>query len=91
MRIGDAWLFGRVSYGDLRTAALDAGAVAVQPDPLSVDAAFARYERLAAKEVEVLCGLAGPLAWAELWRLVTEWQVQALRVGAGGWLFERTS
>ena len=89
LRIGDRWVFGRVPYAELRAAALDAGAVAVVTDPLSVDAAFARFERLAAKEVEVLCGLAGPLAWAELWRRAAEWRVQALRVGAGGWLFER--
>jgi hypothetical protein len=89
VRIGERWFFGRAPYGDLRAAALDAGATAENPDPLSVDAAFARFERLAAKEVEVLCGLSGPLSWAELWRLATEWVVRPLRVGAGGWLFER--
>ena len=59
--------------------------------PISVDDAFARFERLAPGEIEVLCGLAGPLAHAELWRRATEWLVRPLRVGAGGWLFERTS
>jgi putative protein-disulfide isomerase len=88
-RIGERWLFERVSYDDLRAAALDAGAEVAQPDALSLDAAFARFERLAGKEVEVLCGLAGPLARAELWRRVAEWRAGALRVGAGGWLFER--
>jgi putative protein-disulfide isomerase len=89
LRIGERWLFGPAPYTDLRAAALDAGAAAVQPDLSSLDAAFQRFERLAAKEVEVLCGLSGPLAWAELWRLATEWVVRPLRVGAGGWLFER--
>jgi predicted DsbA family dithiol-disulfide isomerase len=89
LRIGERWLFGSVGYDELRAAALEAGAAPVQPDPLSIDAAFARFERLAAKEVEVLCGLARPLAHAELWRRVAEWQLQAQRVGAGGWLFER--
>jgi predicted DsbA family dithiol-disulfide isomerase len=89
LRIGDHWFFGRAPYGEPRAAALDAGAVPVQPDLMSVDAAIARFERLAAKEVEVLCGLSGPLAWAQLWRLATEWVVRPLKVGAGGWLFER--
>jgi putative protein-disulfide isomerase len=91
LRIADRWFFGRSPYADLRAAALEAGAAPVQPEPISVDAAFERFERLAAKEVEVLCGLFGPLAWAELWRLATEWVVRPLRVGAGGWLFERGS
>jgi putative protein-disulfide isomerase len=90
MRVGERWFFGRAPYDELAAAAVDAGAVA-QPGPLSVDAAFARFERLSAREVEVLCGLAGPLSHAELWRRTTEWLVRPLQVGAGGWLFERTS
>jgi putative protein-disulfide isomerase len=90
MRIGERWFFGRVPYDELAEAAVEAGAVA-QPVPISVDGAFARFERLAPMEVEVLCGLAGPLSHAELWRRATEWLVRPLQVGAGGWLFERTS
>lgn len=89
LRIGERWLFGRASYESLRLAAAEAGATPLEPDPLSVDAALARFDRLAAREVELLCGLAGPVAWAELWRRVVEWKARALRVGAGGWLFER--
>jgi predicted DsbA family dithiol-disulfide isomerase len=89
LRVGERWLFGRVPYEELRGAVVALGAAPVLSEPLSVDAAFARFERLAAKEVEVLCGLAGPLAWAELWRRVAEWRLRALRVGAGGWLFSR--
>ena len=89
LRVGDRWLFGRVAYEELREACLDAGAAPVQPGSIAVDDAFARFERLAAKEVEVLCGLAGPLVWAELWRRATEWLLRPLRVGSGGWLFER--
>ena len=89
-RIGDAWFFGRHGYDELAAACEAAGAVR-EAGLLSVDDAFARFERLAAKEVEVLCRLAGPLAWAELWRRAAEWLVRPLRVGAGGWLFERTS
>lgn len=90
MRIGERWFFGRTPYEELRLAAVDAGAAPVQPDPITVDAAFARFERLAAVEVEALCGLAGPRSWAELWRRASEWQLRALRAGAGGWLFERS-
>lgn len=89
MRFGEqGWVFGNVPYEELVRAAEALGA-ARTPVTLSVDEAFARFERLAAKEVEVLCGLPGPRAHAELWRLVTEWKLRALRVGAGGWLFER--
>jgi putative protein-disulfide isomerase len=91
LRIGDRWLFGRAPYDEIRAAALEAGAASVQAEPLALDAAFARFERLAPNEVEVLCGLAGPLAHAELWRRATEWLVRPLRAGASGWLFERTS
>lgn len=89
LRLGERWLFGRVPYEELREAAVDAGAAPVQVEPIPLDDAFARYERLAAKEAEVLCGLGGPLAHAELWRRATEWLVRPVRVGAGGWLFER--
>jgi predicted DsbA family dithiol-disulfide isomerase len=88
LRIGDRWFFGRVPYDELAAAAEAVGASRA-PGPISLDAAFQRFERLAAREVEVLCGLAGPLAWAELWRRVSEWRLQVMRVGAGGWLFER--
>jgi len=88
MRIGERWFFGRAPYDELAAAADDAGATRAS-GAISVDDAFTRFERLSAKEVEVLCGLAGPLAWAELWRRATEWLVRPLRVGAGGWLFER--
>jgi predicted DsbA family dithiol-disulfide isomerase len=90
LRIGEEWFFGRASYDELRAAAISAGAEAARADPLSLDAAVARFERLAPSEVAALCGLPGPRAHAELWRLAVEWRVRPLRVGAGGWLFERT-
>ena len=90
LRFGDdRWFFGRTAYDELATAAEAAGATRVGAFPLSVDDAFARFGRLAVKEVEVLCGLAGPLAHAELWRRASQWELRPLRVGAGGWLFER--
>jgi predicted DsbA family dithiol-disulfide isomerase len=90
LRIGDEWFYERQPYDALAAAAEAAGAVRAS-GPISLDAAFQRFERLTAKEVEVLCGLAGPLAHAELWRRATEWLVRPLRAGAGGWLFERVS
>ena len=89
LRIGVHWFFGRAPYEDLRAAALNAGAEQQVTEPISVDVAFQRYERLAAIELETLCGLPGPRAWAELWRRAANWQVKPLRAGAGGWLFER--
>jgi hypothetical protein len=38
---------------------------------------------MATKEIEVVCGLAGPRASAELWRLALEWQVRPTRVLTG--------
>jgi thioredoxin family protein len=89
MRFGeDRWLFGRASYEQLAAAAEAAGASRVLTGPISVDEAFARFERLAVKEVEVLCGLPGPRAHAELWRRAAEWELKPLAAGQG-WLFER--
>jgi putative protein-disulfide isomerase len=90
LRFGaDGWVFGSAPYEELAGAAVAAGGVRSSDGPISADDAFARFERLAVKEVEVLCGLPGPRAHAELWRRASEWQLTPLRAGAGGWLFER--
>ncbi|MDT4936253.1 MAG: putative protein-disulfide isomerase, partial [Pseudonocardiales bacterium] len=69
LRFGDdGWVFGNASYEVLAAAAEAAGAGRSGAFPISVDDAFARFERLAVREVEVLCGLPGPRAHAELWR-----------------------
>jgi predicted DsbA family dithiol-disulfide isomerase len=70
-----------------REAALSAGAAAVDGTPPSVLEALRRFGRMAGKEVEAVCGLPGPRAEAELWRLATEWQVRPVQV-AGGELWE---
>ena len=89
LRFGeDAWFFGRTGFDELAAAAEAAGATR-KPGPIAIDDAFARFERLAVKEVEGLCGLPGPRAHAELWRRAAEWELKPVRVGAGGWLFER--
>jgi hypothetical protein len=89
LRFGEeGWVFGNVSYEELAAAAEAEGAVRAFTGALSVDEAFARFERLAVREVEVLCGLPGPRAHAELWRRASEWQLKPLR-SLTGWLFER--
>jgi putative protein-disulfide isomerase len=45
--------------------------------------ALRRFGRMATREVEEICGLPGPRASAELWRLATEWQVRPVRVLTG--------
>jgi predicted DsbA family dithiol-disulfide isomerase len=67
-----------------REAALAAGASAVAGGSApSVPDALRRFGRMAGREVEVVCGLPGPRAAAELWRLATEWQVKPTRVLTG--------
>ena len=89
LRVGeDAWFFGRAQFDAVASALEAAGAQRASGGALSVDEAFARFDRLAVKEVEVLCDLPGPRAHAELWRLVTEWRIRPHRA-LTGWLFER--
>lgn len=45
--------------------------------------ALARFGRMATKEVEVVCGLPGPRAHAELWRMAQEWEVRPVPVLTG--------
>jgi predicted DsbA family dithiol-disulfide isomerase len=89
LRVGESWFFGRASFDELAAAAVGAGAELVQPGPLSVDEAIARFERLAPAEIQSLCSAAEPVAHAELWKRVTEWKLRALPAGPSGWLFER--
>jgi hypothetical protein len=80
-------VYGRVSYDELRGAALAAGAEPVRDDRPPVLDALARFGRMATREIEEVCGLPEPRAQAELWRLASEWQVKPLRV-ITGWLWE---
>jgi hypothetical protein len=88
LRIGERWFFGRAPYEDLAAAAVDAGAARADA-AITIDEAFARFERLAAAEIQALCRIPEPVAYAELWRRATEWLVRPLQAGPGGWLFER--
>jgi putative protein-disulfide isomerase len=86
LQIGERLLVGARPYDEYRAAAIEA-AGASSVEPLSVGAALRRFGRLATREVEELCGLRGPRAEAELWRLATEFEVRPVRAGTG-WLWE---
>jgi hypothetical protein len=89
LRVGDGeWFFGRADY-DAVAAALERTGAARSAGPISIEDAFTRFDRLAVKEVELLCDLPGPRAHAELWRLALEWRVKPLPV-LTGFLFERS-
>jgi protein-disulfide isomerase-like protein with CxxC motif len=60
-------------------AAVECGAKPVGSAPLGVEEAVARFGRVTTREVEVLCGLPGPRASAELFRLAEQWRLRPLR------------
>jgi hypothetical protein len=74
---------GRRPYDELRAAALAAGAEPGGGERPGVTEALRRFGRMATREVEEVCGLPGPRAAAELWRMATEWQVRPVRVLTG--------
>lgn len=77
------WVLGPRPYEDYRAAALAAGAEPAGGEPPDPLAALRRFGRMATREVEEVCGLPGPRAAAELWRLALEWRVRPLRVLTG--------
>ena len=72
---GSRWWFG-TGYDDLRAAALAAGTEPAGAERPGVMDALRRFGRMATLEVQEVCGLPGPRAHAELWRLAAEWQVR---------------
>jgi predicted DsbA family dithiol-disulfide isomerase len=74
---GERWLFGFHPYEAFRAAALAAGAEPQRTSPLTVEEALGSFDRLAAKEVELLCDLPPPRAAAELFRLAEQWKARA--------------
>jgi putative protein-disulfide isomerase len=66
-------------YEAYRDAARGAGAASVREQPLGVEEALARFDRLTTREVEALCELPGPRAGTQLFRLAEQWQVRPLR------------
>jgi hypothetical protein len=73
---------GFSDYGSLEEAARSAGAVPSGARPSVLDA-LRSFGRLATREVEEICGLRGPRASAELWRLAENWEVRNVRVLTG--------
>jgi putative protein-disulfide isomerase len=69
-------------YEDYRAAAEAAGAAALGEPPPVLDA-VKRFGRLATKEVEEICGLATPVAGAQLWQLAADWKLRPVRVLTG--------
>ena len=72
------WWFGGSGYDELRGAVLAAGATASGGEAPSVLDALRRFGRMTTPEVQEVCGLPGPRAHAELWRLAAEWQVRPI-------------
>lgn len=77
-------VYGFATYEDLRDAALAAGATqATDGARPTIEQALRRFGSMATIEVSSVCGLSGPRAPAELWRLAAEWQVKAEPVLGG--------
>jgi predicted DsbA family dithiol-disulfide isomerase len=76
-------VYGYSDYATLAAAALAAGAAATGDPPPSIEQALGRFGSMATAEVAAVCGLPGPPAPAELWRLASEWRVKAEPAGGG--------
>jgi hypothetical protein len=70
-------------YEKVREAALAAGALPLDGPALGVEDALRRFGLMATSELSQVCGLPGPRAAAELWRLASEWRVKPVRVVTG--------
>jgi predicted DsbA family dithiol-disulfide isomerase len=77
---GDARVGGGDPYEAWREAALAAGAERGTDPPPDVAGALRRFGRMATAELEAVCGLPGPRAGAEAWRLASEWHVTRVPV-----------
>jgi predicted DsbA family dithiol-disulfide isomerase len=76
---GERWAYDTADPDTWVAAARDAGAEpagGARPDPLG---ALRRFGAMATPEVAAVCGMPGPTAPAELWRLAAAWQVRAER------------
>ena len=70
------WWFGPTGYDELRAVAESAGAAREGSERPEVLDALRSFGRMATLEVQEVCGLPGPRAHAELWRMASEWQVK---------------
>ena len=76
----DHWVFGHQPYERYREAAEAAGARPAEGSPPGVLEAVRRFGRMATREVAEVCDLPGPRAFAELWKLATEWRLRPVPV-----------
>jgi putative protein-disulfide isomerase len=76
-------VYGHQPYEAYRAAAEAAGARAANSERPGIIDALRRFGRMATREVEEVCGLPGPRARAELWRLAANWEVKPVRVLTG--------
>jgi putative protein-disulfide isomerase len=74
-------VYGYSECAELRQAALAAGAEPTGAGAPSIAEALRRFGSMAAAEVTTVCGLPGPTASADLWRLAAEWQARPERLG----------
>jgi hypothetical protein len=82
---GEHWARGAWDPESWRAAATAAGATPSglaqpRPDPVG---ALRRLGRMGTPELATACGLPGPTAPAELWRLAAAWQVRVHRQVSG--------
>jgi putative protein-disulfide isomerase len=70
---------GYQPYDAYRNAAIECGATPEGEDALEIEEAVARFGRVTTREVEILCGLRGPRAAAELFKLAEQWRLRPLR------------
>jgi predicted DsbA family dithiol-disulfide isomerase len=75
-------------YERLRDAAAAATGTAPAGAVLGLEEALARFGRLTQVDAELLCGLPGPRAGAELYRLAESWKARPVRV-LTGYLWQR--
>jgi putative protein-disulfide isomerase len=85
LQMGDAWAYETGDPEAWHAAAVQAGARPndERPDPLT---ALRRFGTMATPEVAAVCGMPGPTAPAELWRLAANWRLRVeRRVSAELW------
>lgn len=75
--------YGPRPYDDYVAAARAAGASPSGRGAPSVEEALRHFGSMTTAEIAAVCGLAGPRAPAELWRLASEWVVAVERLGSG--------
>jgi putative protein-disulfide isomerase len=73
------YVLGLQPYESCREAAVESGAKPEGVESLGVEEAVTRFGRVTTREVEILCGLPGPRAAAELFKLAEQWRLRPLR------------